>query len=132
MTKLSTLKTILGIEESQTRTFRKIAEEATDPAIRAVFRIIADNEATHAEWIRELIAFRKEGKFMERAPGEERRRFLEHVREAIGDEEEEADWFGEIADQTTNDGERIILHTIANDESRNARLLHSILGEIDR
>ena len=123
MSTLSTLRTLLMIEESQTREFRAVMERADDPVVRAVFRILADNEETHANWVRDLIARRESPELEVKGPHHTTAAELEQM---LVDENEEAEWFDEIAGGITDPEVKVILTTIARDEVRNARLIREL------
>lgn len=48
MTDIVMLRTVLRIEEAQTAGFRRLYETVSDPLAKAVFKILADDENTHA------------------------------------------------------------------------------------
>lgn len=113
------LQQILRIEVSQVGAFRALAKRTGDPLQRAVLTIVADNEGTHAGWVRALLA--GEAGRSGAALGEA------ELREQLGYELGEADGFGEVAERATDPVVRTVLGRIASDEARNAKLLRELL-----
>ncbi len=130
MTDLATLKTVLRIEEAQTAGFRRLYESVSDPLAKAVFRILADDENTHAGWVRELIAERENSKNAKTAQKSGRKLTLEELRGHLGDEEGEEDWFGQIARESDDPVVRLVLTRIAEDEGRNAKLVKELMAHL--
>lgn len=130
MTDVATLKTVLRIEEAQTSHFRKLYETVSDPLAKATFKILADDENTHAGWVRELISERENSKKAKTAEKSGRKLTLDELREHLGDEEGEEEWFGEIARESNDPVVKLVLTRIAEDEGRNAKLVKELMAHL--
>ncbi len=60
MTSVADLEHMLYVEKLHTRNFAEWAERATDPLAKISFRIAADREANHVQWVELMLAIAKD------------------------------------------------------------------------
>jgi len=118
------LEELLEVERIHTSHFTGWERKATDPLAKMVFRLAADKEANHVEWVKALIEIAK-SKINGGDLGVDRAD-LEYW---IQDEGGEGESYMESARKAREPWVRTVLRQIGNDETTNAELLKTLFGE---
>ena len=118
------LEELLYVERMHTAHFAEWAKRASYPLARMIFRLAADKEANHVEWVKALIEIaksRKNGKDFGVKKSD-----LEYW---VEDEGGEGESYMKTAEKATEPWVRAVLQQIGNDETTNSELLKTLLNE---
>lgn len=121
------LEELLAVELIHTSHFTEWERKATDPLAKMVFRLAADKEANHVEWVKALIKIAK-SKENGISFGVDRSD-LEYW---VKDEGGEGESYMESARKVREPWVRAVLGQIGNDETTNAELLKTLLDEVKK
>jgi len=125
MTTKDELEHLLYVEGLHSAHFEAWGRRTEDPLARMVFRLAADREKNHAEWVKMLIAIHETGGRGGRLGiGREELEFW------VEDESGEGDSYERLASKAAEPWVREVLRQIAEDERSNARMLKELLGRI--
>lgn len=118
------LEELLAVERIHTSYFTEWERKATDPLAKTVFRLAADKEANHVEWVKALIEIAKSKKNRDKLGVD--RSDLEYW---VKDEGGEGESYMKSARKAREPWVRAVLGQIGNDETTNAELLKTLLDE---
>lgn len=118
------LEELLEVERIHTSHFTEWERKATEPLAKMVFRLAADKEANHVDWVKALIEIAK-SKINGGNLGVDRADLEYWVRDEGG----EGESYMESAGKAREPWVRAVLRQIGNDETTNAELLKTLLGE---
>lgn len=122
MTTGSELEHLLSVEEIHTSHFEEWSRRATHPLAKVAFRLAADKEANHTQWVRLLIEIAKA-----KDRGEDLGVTRGELEFWIEDESGEGESYEDLARRANEPWVRAVLGQIAKDQATNAELLRDVL-----
>ncbi len=124
MTSVKELEELLAVERIHTSHFEEWEKKASHPLAKMVFRLAADKEANHVEWVKALIEIAKSKK-NGKDPGVSKPD-LEYW---VEDESAEGESYMRTAEDAVEPWVKAVLRQIGNDETTNSKLLTALLRE---
>ncbi len=118
------LEELLYVERMHTAHFAEWAKRASHPLAKMIFRLAADKEANHVEWVKALIEIAKSRK--NRKDFGVKKSDLEYW---VEDEGGEGESYMKTAEKATEPWVRAVLQQIGDDETTNSELLKTLLTE---
>ncbi len=116
---------MLAVERIHTSHFTEWERKATHPLAKMIFRLAADREANHVEWVKALIEIAKSkwnGKDLVVTKSD-----LEYW---VEDEGGEGESYMKTAARATEPWVKAVLQSIGNDETTNSELLKTLMKEV--
>jgi len=127
MTTKEELEHLLYVEGLHSAHFEEWERRTDDPLAKMVFRLAADKERNHAEWVKLLIAIQEKGGRGGRlGVGREELEFW------VADESGEGDSYERLASKAEEPWVSEVLRQIAEDERSNAKMLAALLARAGR
>lgn len=124
-TSITELEELLSVERIHTSHFTEWEKKATHPLAKMVFRLAADKEANHVEWVKALIEIAKTKRHGESFGVEK-----VDLEFWVQDESGEGESYQETAKRTAEPWVKLVLEQIGNDETSNGELLKSLLEAV--
>jgi rubrerythrin len=122
MTTKEDLEHLLCVESLHSAHFEEWERKTQDPLAKMVFRLAADKEKNHYEWVKLLIAIQERG-----GRGGKLGVSPDDLRFWVEDESGEGDSYEGMAKRAEEPWVKAVLRQIAEDERSNARMLKALL-----